>query len=240
MVTVVTHVKDHVKPTVDALKAGKHVFLEKPMADSAEECDIIIKAVQKTDRFFDQVYGCDVSRFAIDRARKYNPGADLRVVDIEEHLPYPDEFFDCITALDVLEHTKSFEESLRRLVTKLKPRGHMIISTPIDAWPRRLFGSLDRDKTHISIPKESTLKESIQELRQEGYLAFPPNEDRSRLWLPLILRQEWGQWGWLKLCFDEFFHDFHRFQRREFMGQSIDHQLTDILGELHILQKMLA
>jgi len=52
MVTVVTHVKDHVKPTVDALKAGKHVFLEKPMADSAEECDTIIKAVQETDRFF--------------------------------------------------------------------------------------------------------------------------------------------------------------------------------------------
>ncbi len=36
MVTVVTHVGDHVQPTVDALQAGKHVFLEKPMADSVE------------------------------------------------------------------------------------------------------------------------------------------------------------------------------------------------------------
>jgi len=134
--------------------------------------------LQETDRFFDEVYGCDVSRFAIDRAREHNPGADLRVVDIDEHLPYPDEFFDCITALDVLEHTRSFEESLRRLVNKLKPRGHMIISTPIDAWPRRLFGSLDRDKTHISIPKESRLKESIHELeltiiRERKYAPFP-------------------------------------------------------------------
>jgi UDP-N-acetylglucosamine 3-dehydrogenase len=52
MVTVVTHVKDHVAPTVAALKAGKHVFLEKPMADNAEECDKIIAAVKKTDKAF--------------------------------------------------------------------------------------------------------------------------------------------------------------------------------------------
>jgi len=35
MVTVVTHVKDHLKPTVDAIRAGKHVFLEKQMAGSS-------------------------------------------------------------------------------------------------------------------------------------------------------------------------------------------------------------
>jgi len=52
MVTIVTHVKDHLAPTLAALKAGKHVFLEKPMADSAGECDQIIAAVKKTDKCF--------------------------------------------------------------------------------------------------------------------------------------------------------------------------------------------
>jgi UDP-N-acetylglucosamine 3-dehydrogenase len=52
MVSVVTHVKDHVAPTVDSLKAGKHVFLEKPMADSAEECAAIISEVEKHDSKF--------------------------------------------------------------------------------------------------------------------------------------------------------------------------------------------
>jgi predicted dehydrogenase len=52
MVTVVTHVSDHVQPTVDALQAGKHVFLEKPMANSVEECDQIIAAVEQTDKCF--------------------------------------------------------------------------------------------------------------------------------------------------------------------------------------------
>ncbi len=43
MVTIVTAVRDHFKPTIDALRAGKHVFLEKPMAYSVEECDGIIE-----------------------------------------------------------------------------------------------------------------------------------------------------------------------------------------------------
>jgi predicted dehydrogenase len=44
MVSIVTHIKDHLTPTLDALAAGKHVFLEKPMADNVEECDRIIAA----------------------------------------------------------------------------------------------------------------------------------------------------------------------------------------------------
>lgn len=52
MVTVVTHIQDHAKPTMDALRAGKHVFVEKPMASSVEECDQIIAEAEKSDRCF--------------------------------------------------------------------------------------------------------------------------------------------------------------------------------------------
>lgn len=51
-VSITTHVDDHLKPTIDALKAGKHVFLEKPMAGNTLECDKIIKAAQSTNKFF--------------------------------------------------------------------------------------------------------------------------------------------------------------------------------------------
>src|ERR1051326_8839782 len=38
----------HERATVDAASAGKHVFLEKPMADTLEECDRILDAVQRS------------------------------------------------------------------------------------------------------------------------------------------------------------------------------------------------
>src|SRR4030042_1257970 len=52
MVSIVTHIKEHLAPTVDALAAGKHVFLEKPMADSMEDGDRIIAAAAKAGTCF--------------------------------------------------------------------------------------------------------------------------------------------------------------------------------------------
>src|SRR5262249_58250982 len=49
-VSIVTHVDDHCEPAVAALRAGKHVLLEKPMARSVAECDRIIAAAEKADR----------------------------------------------------------------------------------------------------------------------------------------------------------------------------------------------
>src|SRR5947209_9097282 len=46
-VSVVTHVDDHVAPALAALRAGKHVLLEKPMARTAAECDRILRAAEK-------------------------------------------------------------------------------------------------------------------------------------------------------------------------------------------------
>lgn len=46
-VTVVTHVDDHRAITVEALASGKHVFLEKPMAENVESCDAIVQAAEK-------------------------------------------------------------------------------------------------------------------------------------------------------------------------------------------------
>jgi UDP-N-acetylglucosamine 3-dehydrogenase len=49
-VSVVTHVEDHAAPAIAALRAGKHVLLEKPMARTVADCDRIIAAAEKADR----------------------------------------------------------------------------------------------------------------------------------------------------------------------------------------------
>ena len=40
--------------------------------------------MRELKRFFSEVHGCDISKFAIAKARELNPGANLQVVDIEE------------------------------------------------------------------------------------------------------------------------------------------------------------
>ena len=76
--------------------------------------------LKEVSSFFNELHGCDISQFAIIKARQKIPNADLRVVNIEKALSYPDDMFDCITALDVLEHTYSFEKSFANLVKKIE------------------------------------------------------------------------------------------------------------------------
>ena len=51
-VSIVTHARDHLLPTVAAIKAGKHIFLEKPMALTKKECEEILKSLKDFDKFF--------------------------------------------------------------------------------------------------------------------------------------------------------------------------------------------
>lgn len=50
-VSVVTMWDQHTGPTLAALRSGKHVFLEKPMASTVEDCDAIVEAARAAPGF---------------------------------------------------------------------------------------------------------------------------------------------------------------------------------------------
>ena len=117
---------------------------------------------------FDSVEGCDISEFALGKARQMLPGITFRNVDIEHPMPYPEHSFDVVTCLDVLEHTERFSINFRRMAILVKPGGHLIVSMPIDGWPRRMLGFLDNDKTHISILTEYEIMDIVKGLGLEA------------------------------------------------------------------------
>lgn len=113
--------------------------------------------------YFDEVYGVDISKFAIKEAQKKVPSSKLSIADLnKDELPYSDEYFDLITALDFLEHTESIEKSLNKITKKLRPNGYLIISLPIkDTWAAKINNFLNKDATHVSIPSQKELSEII-------------------------------------------------------------------------------
>jgi UDP-N-acetylglucosamine 3-dehydrogenase len=52
VVGITTHINDHRDIAIDALRSGKHVFLEKPMAPTSADCDRILEAVAQASGFF--------------------------------------------------------------------------------------------------------------------------------------------------------------------------------------------
>lgn len=78
---------------------------------------------------FQECYGVDIAPSMVEAVRR--AGFDARCVDVnEEPLPFPDGFFDAVTALDVIEHVFDpyrFVGELRRV---LRGRGRLIVATP--------------------------------------------------------------------------------------------------------------
>lgn len=52
VVSITTHIHDHREIAIDALRSGKNVLLEKPMAPTLADCDQILEAAAKSDGLF--------------------------------------------------------------------------------------------------------------------------------------------------------------------------------------------
>src|SRR5579872_3185511 len=49
-VVIATRVDAHVPLALETLQAGKHIYIEKPLAETAEECEQLLSAVRQSGR----------------------------------------------------------------------------------------------------------------------------------------------------------------------------------------------
>jgi 2-polyprenyl-3-methyl-5-hydroxy-6-metoxy-1,4-benzoquinol methylase len=136
--------------------------------------------MKEMSNHFEEVYGFDISEFAIEKAKINAQNANIKLIDIQKGLPYDNEMFDFIAALDILEHTNNFENSFAKLFAILKKGGYMVIRTPLNNKLRKYFGFVDRDITHISVPSEKDLKElfrkyPVEIIKKRVYIPTPIN-----------------------------------------------------------------
>jgi ubiquinone/menaquinone biosynthesis C-methylase UbiE len=76
-----------------------------------------------------EVYGVEIAKGGVETARKN--GIKCYQLDIdEEDLPFEDDFFDAVTALELIEHLFDPDHFLDEVYRVLKPNGLFILSTP--------------------------------------------------------------------------------------------------------------
>ncbi|MBI2027137.1 MAG: class I SAM-dependent methyltransferase [Deltaproteobacteria bacterium] len=119
--------------------------------------------------------GCGDGYFLKRSSCKEAFGVDKRLQsEVSSHLEFPNQFFDYVTMLAVIEHIHDPKPLLGEIARVLKPKGRLIITTPRKMADHLIkFYANDIDEEHVA---HYTI-DSIQELTSEyfslvGYRTF--------------------------------------------------------------------
>lgn len=80
-------------------------------------------------------YGCDVSKQAINYARKFGSGRVIYETIKKNKLPYKNNFFDVCICLDVMEHILDVDLFLKEVKRVLKKDGKFFLIVPCEGEP---------------------------------------------------------------------------------------------------------
>ncbi|MFN8456088.1 MAG: class I SAM-dependent methyltransferase [Anaerolineae bacterium] len=110
---------------------------------------------------YGQVKGLEIDPRPVNMARQR--GYDVNQFDATQPLPFSDNTFDVVTALDVIEHNQDDLAILADSFRVLKPGGHMVITVPALMW---LWSHNDDINAHV---RRYTAAELQQKLAQTGF-----------------------------------------------------------------------
>ena len=114
----------------DANFYSKYTDFLKPDAQSARVLDVGCGAGQVVGRLTEagfEAYGVDVSEPNIQRAGEFS--SRCQMYD-GKNLPFPNDHFRSVGALNVLEHVEEPEQFIQELTRVTQPNGRLILSSP--------------------------------------------------------------------------------------------------------------
>jgi len=80
-----------------------------------------------------EIFGVDIRQEAIISSRKL--GIKAVKSDVEKKLPYKSDFFDLISANQIIEHIVNVENFIKEMHRVLKPKGYLLLSTEnLSSW----------------------------------------------------------------------------------------------------------
>ena len=122
------------------------------------------------------VYGVDIVKDNVDRA--LSKGIKAIHLDITEDkpLPFEDNFFDVIIAGEVIEHVLDTDHFMRKIYSKLKTGGLLVLSTPnLASLGRRLLLLLGKNPYC-----EYSLEEKVTGAEPAGHIRYFVKQDLVR------------------------------------------------------------
>lgn len=121
--------------------------------------------LQRFPKSFDR-YGLDISKFAVEEARRRSPDISFRVGNAEGKQPFQDNYFDFIVMNDVLEHLNNPQKALQNAYSMLKKGGILYLNTPnLNLIRRTLYYYPDLKEHHVSLFPFGKLRKIINEAK---------------------------------------------------------------------------
>jgi SAM-dependent methyltransferase len=99
-----------------------------------------------TLRAYGDVVAFEPHEPAVEIARAGHPDLDIRMGSLPDDVPFGDEAFDLVAALDVLEHIEGDEAAIKALISRVKPGGYLLLTVPTH---QSLWGQHDRRLHHV-------------------------------------------------------------------------------------------